>query len=102
MKKLLMASVFALAVLSWSAAAAEMTGVITDAKCKHTDGSARSAKCSEQCIKNGEAAVFIDTANDNKVYKIANPDKIEGHIGHKVTVNGTVENDTLTIESVKM
>lgn len=101
MKKLLLASVFALGVLAWSAAAAEMTGVITCNKCRHTDLSAQSAKCAEQCIKGGVATVFIDTANDNKVYTIANPDKVQGHIGQKVTVNGDVENDKLTVESVK-
>ena len=84
MKRVLLASVFALSLGAWGAMAAQMTGIVTDAKCKHTDTSAASVQCAQQCIKSGTPAVFVDTANDNKVYKIANPAKIMEHIGQKV------------------
>ncbi len=96
-----MKRVLLLALCAGSIWAAEMTGIVTDAKCKHTDTSEASVKCAQGCIKSGVPAVFVDTANDNKVYKIANPDKIMSHIGHKITVDGKVEGDTLTIASVK-
>jgi hypothetical protein len=40
--------------------------------------------------------------SDGKVYKIANQDKVVAHAGHKVTIEGTVDEDTITVESVKM
>ena len=101
MKRLFVASLFAVSVLAWSALAAEMTGVITCDKCKHTDGSTKSAKCAQNCVKGGVAAIFINS-EDSKAYKIANPEKAEGHIGHKVTVTGDVSEDSITLESVKM
>lgn len=100
MKQFLTASVFTLSLLAWSAAAEDMTGVITDAKCKHTDTSAKSAECARKCIQAGEKAVFINTA-DNKVYTIANPDKVQEHIGQRVTVTGNVSGDDLTVDSIK-
>jgi hypothetical protein len=99
-KKLWIASLFA-GVLALTATAGEWSGVLTDAKCKHTDGSAKSIKCAEACIKGGQPVVFVDTAT-NQVYKVANPEKGQGHYGHKVKVTGEVANETLTIESVKM
>jgi hypothetical protein len=102
MQRVLLTCLLVLSLAAGAAMAAEMTGIVTDAKCKHTDTSAASMKCAQECIKNGVPAVFVDTAHDNKVYKIANPDKIMDHVGHKVTVEGTVDGDTLTVASVKM
>jgi hypothetical protein len=41
---------------------------------------------------------------DNKIIKIdeASREKVMNHLGHKVTITGTVENDTVKIDSVKM
>ncbi len=96
MKRLLTASVLGLALFSWSAFAEELTGVFTCSKCKHTDASA--ANCAKHCIKSGVAPIFV--TSEGKTYKVANPDKIGDKVAEKVTVNGTVEGDTLTIESV--
>jgi len=101
MKRVFLGSALALSLGVMSAMAAQMTGIVTDAKCKHTDTSAKSVKCAQECIKSGTPAVFVDTANENKVYTIANPEKIKDHIGQKVSVEGTVDGDKLTIESVK-
>ncbi len=89
------------AIFAASALAEQMTGIVTDAKCKHTDTSAKSIACAKACIKGGEKAVFINTA-DQKVYTITNPDKLGDHVGHRVTVNGTVDGDNLTVETIKM
>jgi len=96
MKRILLASVFALSLCTWSAFAEELTGVITCSKCKNTKAAA--ADCAKQCIKNGVAAIFV--TSDGKTYKIANPDKAGDVINEKVTVTGSVDGDTLTIESV--
>jgi hypothetical protein len=99
MKKVL--AVFAFCAMS--AMAAEWTGYISDAACagkKEDHGaSADHAACAARCIKGGSPAVLV---SDGKVYKIANQDKVVAHAGHKVTITGTADEDTITVESVKM
>jgi hypothetical protein len=97
MKRILMSSVFALSLFATSALAEELTGVITCSKCKHTEESA--GNCAKKCIKSGVPPIFV--SNDGKTYKIANPDKVGEAINEKVVVTGSVDQDTLTIESVK-
>ena len=97
MKKL----AFAFSLLAVSAFAADLKGTISDAKCAaaHADASEKSMKCVNACVKGGQAAVLV---SEGKVYKIANQDKVKEHLGHKVTVSGKVDGDTVTIDSVKM
>jgi hypothetical protein len=45
--------------------------------------------------------VFVDDA-DKKVYIVDAQDKVAAHAGHHVTVKGTVEGDTLKLESIEM
>ena len=97
MKRLLTASLLGMALFTYSALAEELTGVFTCGKCKHTDAS--GAACAKHCIKSGVAPIFV--TSDGKTLKIANPDKVGDKIAETVTVNGTVEGDTLTIEAVK-
>jgi hypothetical protein len=82
--------------------AADMKGTISDSKCAaaHADASEKSMKCVQACVKGGQKPVLVTA--DGKVLKIANPDKVMEHLGHKVTVTGDVEGDTVTIESVSM
>jgi hypothetical protein len=96
-------ALFALTALgSISAFAGEWSGVISDSKCKHTDASEKSIACVQSCVKRGGEAVFI--GSDEKVYHIdkASLDKVQPHLGHKVTVTGNIEGDTVKIESIKM
>ena len=91
-----------LSLLAFSAAAAEMTGYISDAKCAKDVAKVESdghAGCAAACAKKGEALVFV---SDGKVYKVSDQSKVQDHIGHKVTITGNVDGDTLTVESVKM
>jgi hypothetical protein len=101
MKKLF--ATFALtAIGSMSAFAGEWSGVISDAKCKHTDASEKSIACVKSCVKGGTEAVFI--TSDDKVIHIDKDslDKVQPHLGHKVTVTGKLEGDKLTIDTIKM
>ena len=84
------------------AMAGSWTGVVSEAGCgaKHAKASEADVQCIERCVKRGAAPVFV--TSDDKVLKIANKDKVMSHLGHKVTVTGNVENDTLTIDSVEM
>jgi len=100
MKKVL--AVFAFAAMS--AMAADITGYIVDASCASKQG-AKSASddhsgCAARCIKGGAAAVLVNS--EGKVYKIANQDKVTAHAGHKVTITGKMDGDTITVEDVKM
>ena len=101
MKKLL--AVFALtAIGSMSAFAGEWSGYIADSKCKHTDGTEKSIACTQSCVKRGGEVVFVTA--DDKVLKIdkGSLDKVQAHLGHKVTVTGNVDGETLKIDTIKM
>ena len=93
-----------LAFSSMSAFAAQWSGVISDEKCgaRHTDASEASQACVQKCVKGGGAAVFV--TSDNKVLKIdsSSTAKIMPHLGHKVTITGTLSGDTVKVDSVKM
>ena len=99
MKKVL--AVFAICAMS--AMAADWTGYIVDATCagKTPDKveSEAHAACAVRCIKGGTAAVLV---SDGKVYKISNQDKVVAHAGHKVTISGTMDGDTIQVDTVKM
>ena len=76
-------------------------GYVSDAMCgaKHSEPSAENTKCVNKCIKGGSEAVIV---SEGKVYKlkgdVAGVTKLAGD---NVTVKGTVDGDTLTVDSVK-
>jgi hypothetical protein len=100
MKKVL--AVFAFAAMS--AMAADWTGYVVDASCAGKQGAKSAsddhATCAARCIKGGAAAVLVNS--EGKVFKIANQDKVTAHAGHKVTITGKMDGDTITVEEVKM
>lgn len=104
------------AFASLTAVAADFTGYVSDTKCAASNAKAGAASewvkpaafeaCAKQCVKEGSAPVFVTA--DNKIVKIG-PDamaKVMPMLGHKVTLTGKVEGDTLVkvdaISSVKM
>ena len=99
MKKLV--GLFAFAAVSTFAA--QVTGFVADSKCgaKHADASEASAACAQKCVKGGAATVIV--TKDAKVYKLDadSQAKVKDMVGKTVTVNGKVDGDNLTIESVK-
>jgi hypothetical protein len=92
------ASVFAV-----SAMAESWTGTISDGKCgmAHADASEKSQACVKACVKRGGDAVFVV---GDKVLKIdaASKAKIEPHLGHKVVIDGSLADGTVTVASIKM
>ena len=100
MKRILAGLVFT----AVSAMAAEWTGYIVDQACANRQGAKAAsdshADCAARCIKGGSPAVLVTA--DGKVYKIADQDKVTSHAGHKVTVTGTMEQDSIKVDSVKM
>jgi len=96
MKKVL--AVFAFCAIS--AMAADWTGTIIDEKCSTIKDMKGNAECAAKCLKGGEAAVLL--TDEDKIYKIADQDKVVAHAGHKVTISGTLDGDTIKVDSVKM
>ena len=92
------------------APAAQLTGYISDEKCAVSGSKAKTAaewidpaqfeQCAQRCVKAGSPAVFV--TEDNKILKIdaASLAKVTPHIGHKVTVTGTVDGSSLKIDSI--
>ena len=102
MKKFAMITM-SVALFASSAMAEKWDGTISDAKCgkAHADASEKSMKCVEACAKGGVEPVFVV---GDKVLKIdaASKAKITPHLGHKVTIDGKLSGDTVTVKSVKM
>jgi len=96
--KLFTIAILVLSLFVVSAAANEFTGWISDSKCGAKGASAEHQDCAATCVKGGAVPVFI---TDNKVLKIDDASKIQGHVGQKVTVTGSVAGDTIKVESVK-
>ena len=102
MKKLALAFVVVLSLFALSAMAADMTGFVSDAKCAADVAKAESeghANCAAACARKGAELVFV---SGGKVYKVDDQAKVKEHAGHKVTISGKVEGDTLKVDSVKM
>src|SRR5271168_5638856 len=91
----LLAGTFALAADgSW-------TGYISDSKCGVKGANDQAGECTTKCVKEGAKYVFVNDA-DKKVYVVDAQDKVAAHAGHHVTVKGTVEGETLKLDSIEM
>jgi hypothetical protein len=94
----------ALCLFAASAFAATVEGYIADSNCGAKQGAKAAsdahANCAAKCIKGGAKAVLV--TSEGKVYQIANQDKVADHAGHKVTLEGKISGDTITVDSVKM
>src|SRR5579872_1185749 len=90
--------------ISLVAMADEWSGYISDSKCAAKQGAKAAsdghAGCAQGCIKKGDSAVLV--TSEGKVYKISNQDKVTEHAGHKVTLTGKMDGDTITVSDVKM
>lgn len=103
MKRTVLSFVLGCSLLTVTASAKKWSGTISDEKCgaAHADASEKSMKCVQGCVKGGKAAVFV---SDGKVYKFSadSADKIKDHLGHKVTIDGNMKDDVITVKSVTM
>jgi hypothetical protein len=80
------------------------TGVITDSKCgaKHTGANAeKDAKCVQHCVEAGKSVAF--TLNDGtKSWKLSDQKTPAEFAGKKVSVTGTLDAKTSTIQVTKI
>ncbi len=79
-----------------------MKGWISDSKCGANGAKAGHEDCAKKCVQMGEKLVFVPDGKDSKVLQIDNQDAVTAHAGHHVDVKGTVNNDTLHVDSVTM
>jgi Protein of unknown function (DUF5818) len=77
------------------------TGYISDSKCGAKGANDQAGECTARCVKGGAKYVFVDDA-DKKVYVVDVQDKAAAHAGHHVTVKGTLDGETLKLESIEM
>jgi hypothetical protein len=87
-----------LGVLAMALPAADMTGLITCSKCRHTEQSGMD--CATTCLRNGVPAVFYEQTTQ-KFYNVANQGAVKAHFGTRVVVSGTVSGENLTVSSIK-
>jgi hypothetical protein len=103
-KRFALALILGTSLFVVGAGAEELSGTISDSMCgkAHADASEKSQACVKACIeKKGAAPVFV---SGDKVFKIdpESKEKVMAHLGHKVTINGSVEDDTITVDSIRM
>ena len=100
----------AVTLISMSALAEKMTGYISDDKCAASGSKAAKAtdwinpdvfeSCVKKCMKGGSTMVFV--TEDNKVLKLdgASAQKALPHLGHRVSLTGTVEGGSLKVDEI--
>lgn len=101
MKKFVVGTMMLASMFAVSAMAETMTGFIGDSQCKHDGSTAKDVACTKACIqKKGADAVFV---SDGKVmtFDSASEAKAKKMAGEKVTIDGSVAGDTVTINSIK-
>lgn len=89
------------ALFSFRPADEHLIGYISDSTCAagKTDMGATEARisCVKKCIKGGAQAVLVV---GDKVYKIANQKAVVKYAGKNVTVDGAVDNGTITVTRI--
>jgi hypothetical protein len=100
MRKLTLVAFLLTSLFAFAADKAQtLTGTVTDAMCgaKHTmNGSA--AQCTKACVREGSDYALVV---GDKVYKLTGKtDGLDALAGDQATVSGTVNGDTINVESV--
>jgi len=83
--------------------AGSWTGWVTDSHCGLKGAGAKhTASCAEKCVKDGGKLQFVNDA-DKKTYDIdkAHYEAAMAHVGHRVTVTGSVDGSALTVEKIE-
>ena len=96
---LLMLGFAGLAFARQDSAKAKITGWVVDEKCGARVANEHGADCAKKCVQQGQPVVFVDD-KDQSVLKVSNQDSLKSHAGEHVTVNGSVDKGTLTVDNV--
>src|SRR5437868_10937190 len=84
--------------LSTIAPAADFLGYVIDESCSTKPAMKGNEACARKCIRGGSPAVLL--GEGDKVYKLDDQTKAVEHAGHKVKVTGTLNGDTIKVESI--
>lgn len=99
-----------LSFVSVACFAEHLTGYVSDEQCAVSGSKAAKAtdwinpkkfeSCAQKCAKGGSPVVFV--TEDNKVLKLDadSTKKANAHLGHRVSVDGKVENGVLKIDKI--
>ena len=94
-------ALLALVLVFWiGALAADFTGYVIDESCASRPAMKGNEACARKCIKGGSPAVLL--MESAKVYKLDDQAKVVEHAGHKVKITGTLDGDTIKVESIKV
>jgi len=76
------------------------TGTVSDSYCgtKHAVASEKAAACVARCVKRGAKYVLV---SEGKVYQLDAQDKFTDFAGKSVKVTGSLQGDTIAVESVE-
>jgi|GEM_PF-758925 hypothetical protein len=90
----------AAAIACGMAFSADYKGYIIDQSCAGDASMKGNEACARKCIRKGSPAVLLTP--EAKVYKLDDQAKVVEHAGHKVIVSGTLDGDTIKVESIKI
>jgi hypothetical protein len=76
-------------------------GWVSDSKCGTKGAGTGHEACAKKCLDGGEKVVFVDEYK-MKVLNVDNPDALKDHIGHRVAVQGNVDESAGTIHVDKV
>src|SRR5215470_6522088 len=83
---------------------ATFTGVITDNMCDNADHKdmrmGNDAKCVVECVKGMNGKYVLYDATAKKAYKLSDQKTPEKFAAKKVTVVGTLDGDTIKVDSM--
>lgn len=86
--------------MAWAGGSKSWTGVVSDSHCgvKHSEASDAAAGCVAKCVKGGAEYSLV---SDGKAYKVDNQEKFANFAGKSVKVTGTMDGDSIKVESVE-
>ena len=76
-------------------------GWVSDSKCGAKGAGLGHEACGTKCLQAGEHVVFVDDVK-HKVLSVDNPDALKDHMGHRVAVQGAVDEGAGTIHVDKV
>ena len=97
---LLWVCLFAFSLNAFAESKIEWVGWLSDAKCAANGAKTTHKGCALKCVEAGQAIVFVKE-DDKKVYLLDNPDKVKPILGDRVKLNGSLEGDTIKVDSAK-
>ena len=77
---------------------ADFNGYVIDESCASKPAMKGNEACARKCIRGGSPAVLL--SEGDKVYKLDDQTKVAEHAGHKVKVTGTLNGDTIKVETI--